>query len=160
MPEAIPDYRTWNKKRPEKLDHIYGKRRTSPAQITSRSRSFLKYWPHYVGPSFQRGRWADARAPARIVGRGIATASGSFAQKRLSGSWSLPYSRTDQHLPPCAAYPHHPGGRQTQFIDLQAHEMNDGQSLASAFPTIPRFGGRGGSFIADARCGAGGRVSF
>jgi GT2 family glycosyltransferase/glycosyltransferase involved in cell wall biosynthesis len=143
---------TWNKKLPEKLDRVYGKRRSLPAQVASRSRGFLRSLaPALVG---RRARAVDGQMRAALPELVAGHSHGQrflCPRNGLSGIVLAPatFGRTNT----CRLVLHirtNPGAQaDIHSVDLPAHEMKDGQPLAFRFMPIPDSAGRWFYFVAD-----------
>lgn len=157
-PEGYLISDTWDKRLPQKLERVYGKRRTLPAQITARSRSLLKTLAPVLGKraAAVEGQMRSA-LPELVAGhshgqRFLCNANG------LSGVLVVP--ATFARANTCRLVVHirtNPGASaDIHSLNLPAHALKDGKPLAFRFPPIPESAGRWFYFVADSPDGVAG----
>jgi hypothetical protein len=158
-PEGYLITDTWNRRLPEKLDRVYGKRRSKSAQIAARSRGFLKALPTaLVG---RRARAVDGQMRSALSELVAGRSHGQrflCPRNGLSGIEVLP--ATFGRANTCRLVLHirtNPGAAaDIHSLDLPTHEMKDGQPLAFRFPPMPDSANRWLYFVADSPDGVSG----
>lgn len=154
-PEGYLITDTWDKKLPSKLEPVYGKRRSLPAQLGAKSRGLLRLL------SGKRSVAVDGQMrvalPELVAGHshgqrflcphnglsGIVVAPTTF--KRKNTSRVVLHIRTN---PGASADIH--------SVNLPAHELKEAQPLAFRFPPIPDSAGRWFYFVIDSPDGVAG----
>ncbi len=151
-PEGFLISDSWDKKLPEKLESVYGKRRRLPAQLGARSRSLLRSLvPALTGdrPAASKGEMRFA-LPELVAGHSHGQ---RFFCPRNGLSGILVAPATFGRANTCRLVLHirtNPGAAaDLHSVNLPAHEIKEGQPLAFRFPPLPGSEGRWFYFAAD-----------